>query len=129
MGRQTVGDIHNLNTFSFKVGLGRKVHFFPLWKSPLYSQSFSEFNVQQYLSKTTISVPRFCRALELALWYSSSPHTGSGASAIILTCFDTWWALLQLVLSFLNNSHFTFCPFIHSPLSSSSLLMIGLTFK
>ncbi|KAM7320227.1 hypothetical protein ACRRTK_020670 [Alexandromys fortis] len=69
--------------------LEEKFIFFPLWKSPLYSQSFSEFNVQQYLSKSTISVRRVCRALELALWYSSSPHTGLG-SAIGLPGFDMW---------------------------------------
>lgn len=129
MGRQTVGDIHNLNTLFFKVGLGRKVHFFPYGRAHFIVSLFQSL----MCSSTSAKPPSlFPDSVELWSWLCGTHPLLTLAlgllpsSLLVLIhgehCFS--WSSL-----FFNNSHFTFCPFIHSPLSSLSLLMIGLTFK
>lgn len=85
--------------FSFKDGLGRKVHFFPYGRAHFIVSLFQSLMCSSTSAKPPSLFPDSAE-LWSRLWYSSSPHTGSGASAIVLPCFDVWWALLQLVLPF-----------------------------
>lgn len=122
MGRQTVGDACNLNTFSFQEWSWKKskfnFFFFKQWKNPLYKSVFFRVYVWQSCSKTTVSVPRSCRAQSWLCCVLSSLTPALG-----LLFWNVLGIASVVLLPLLNKPHFAFCPFTYSLVSFSLLLI------
>lgn len=126
MGRQTVGDIHNLNTLFFQGWSWKKSSFFfPYGRAHFIVSLFQSLTC----SSTSAKAPSlFAESAELWSWPCGTHPLltlvwALPSAFLVLICGEHCFSWSSLFL-------ISFCllPLIHSLLSSSSLLMIGLTF-